>query len=175
MTRFFKGHGLGNDYLALELPELKFELTPPAIRLICDRHLGVGSDGILARTGSEVASFGLRIFNPDGSEAEKSGNGLRIFAAFLLATVADMRTGQTPDEQSAKAAGLGPGGVASRRAWEESRRAGGSELSPRRWTYVPQRLGYFVDRVKRCRRWSRPARRCRPNCWRWKWSARPGW
>ena len=84
MTRFFKGHGLGNDYLALELPELKFELTPPAIRLICDRHLGVGSDGILARTGSEVASFGLRIFNPDGSEAEKSGNGLRIFARYLL-------------------------------------------------------------------------------------------
>jgi diaminopimelate epimerase len=81
---FYKGHGLGNDYLALELDALAAPLTPPAIRLICDRHLGVGSDGILGRTGSAQAEFGLRIFNPDGSEAEKSGNGLRIFAAYLL-------------------------------------------------------------------------------------------
>ncbi|HEU0016143.1 MAG TPA: diaminopimelate epimerase [Longimicrobium sp.] len=84
MTEFFKGHGLGNDYIALEMEGLGFGLTPPAVRLICDRHTGVGSDGILARTGSASADFGLRIFNPDGSEAEKSGNGLRIFAAYLL-------------------------------------------------------------------------------------------
>lgn len=84
MTDFFKGHGLGNDYIALEMEGLGFELTPLAVRLICDRHTGVGSDGILARVGSEAADFGLRIFNPDGSEAEKSGNGLRIFAAYLL-------------------------------------------------------------------------------------------
>ena len=84
MTQFFKGHGLGNDYLALEMAELPFQLSPPAVRLLCDRHLGVGSDGILARVGTRVADFGLRIFNPDGSEAEKSGNGLRIFAAYLL-------------------------------------------------------------------------------------------
>lgn len=84
MTRFFKGHGLGNDYLALELDDLSFELTPAAVRLLCDRHVGIGSDGILGRTGSAAADFGLRIFNPDGSEAEKSGNGLRIFARYLL-------------------------------------------------------------------------------------------
>lgn len=84
MTDFFKGHGLGNDYIALEMDGLPFGLTPPAVRLICDRHTGVGSDGILGRTASNVADFGLRIFNPDGSEAEKSGNGLRIFAAYLL-------------------------------------------------------------------------------------------
>ncbi len=82
--RFYKGHGLGNDYLALELDELPFSPTPPAVRLLCDRHTGVGSDGVLARVPSSVADFGLRIFNPDGSEAEKSGNGLRIFAAYLL-------------------------------------------------------------------------------------------
>ena len=82
--RFFKGHGLGNDYLALEMDELGSELSPPAVRLLCDRHLGVGSDGILARVGTRRADFGLRIFNPDGTEAEKSGNGLRIFAAYLL-------------------------------------------------------------------------------------------
>lgn len=82
--QFTKGHGLGNDYLALELDTLPFALTPNAVRLLCDRHMGVGSDGILARTGAADADFGLRIFNPDGSEAEKSGNGLRIFAAYLL-------------------------------------------------------------------------------------------
>ncbi|HEX8318992.1 diaminopimelate epimerase [Longimicrobium sp.] len=84
MTDFFKGHGLGNDYVALAMEGLGFELTPPAVRLLCDRHTGVGSDGILARVPSSAADFGVRIFNPDGSEAEKSGNGLRIFAAYLL-------------------------------------------------------------------------------------------
>ena len=83
-TRFLKGHGLGNDYLALELEGLEFALTPAAVRLLCDRHLGVGSDGILARVATDAADFGLRIFNPDGSDAEKSGNGLRIFARYLL-------------------------------------------------------------------------------------------
>lgn len=81
---FFRGHGLGNDYVALELDGLPFDLTPPAVRLFCDRHTGVGSDGILAAVPSDAADFGLRIFNPDGSEAEKSGNGIRIFAAYLL-------------------------------------------------------------------------------------------
>lgn len=84
MTDFFKGHGLGNDYIALQMEGLGFELTPLAVRLMCDRHNGIGSDGILARVPSDAADFGVRIFNPDGSEAEKSGNGLRIFAAYLL-------------------------------------------------------------------------------------------
>ncbi|MDQ3555928.1 MAG: diaminopimelate epimerase [Gemmatimonadota bacterium] len=84
MTAFYKGHGLGNDYVALEADGLPFPLSPAAVRLICDRRTGVGSDGILGRTASTVADFGLRIWNPDGSEAEKSGNGLRIFAAYLL-------------------------------------------------------------------------------------------
>jgi diaminopimelate epimerase len=86
MMRFYKGHGLGNDYIAVDGAALPIELTPPAIRLICDRHRGVGSDGILVRVPSERADFGLRIHNPDGSDAEKSGNGLRIFGAYLLAT-----------------------------------------------------------------------------------------
>jgi len=81
---FYRGHGLGNDYLALELDGLPFELTPPAVRLFCDRHTGVGSDGILAAVPGGAADFGVRIFNPDGTEAEKSGNGIRIFAAYLL-------------------------------------------------------------------------------------------
>lgn len=80
---FYKAHGLGNDYIAIDAGSLAFELTPPAVRLLCDRHRGVGSDGVLALVVSEAADFGVRIFNPDGSEAEKSGNGLRIFAAYL--------------------------------------------------------------------------------------------
>src|SRR5690349_15781260 len=83
---FFRGHGLGNDYLVMDPKELGFTLTPTAIEAICNRHWGLGSDGILAAVPSRKADFGLRIFNPDGSEAEKSGNGLRIFARFLHAT-----------------------------------------------------------------------------------------
>ena len=83
---FFRGHGLGNDYLVMDPRELSFKLTPSAIQSICNRHWGLGSDGILAAVPSRKADFGLRIFNPDGSEAEKSGNGLRIFARYLHAT-----------------------------------------------------------------------------------------
>jgi diaminopimelate epimerase len=85
VRRWYKGHGLGNDYLVVEPSALPGELTPPAVRLICDRNHGLGSDGILLRVPSQRAPFGVRIFNPDGSEAEKSGNGLRIFAAYLFA------------------------------------------------------------------------------------------
>jgi diaminopimelate epimerase len=60
------------------------ELKPEVIRLICDRHLGVGADGILYGPLKDSKSLKLRIFNPDGSEAEKSGNGLRIFARYLF-------------------------------------------------------------------------------------------
>ncbi len=80
---FVKGHGLGNDYLVVEARALSFKLTPQAVRAVCDRHTGVGSDGILALVPSRRADFGVRIFNPDGSEAEKSGNGLRILSRFL--------------------------------------------------------------------------------------------
>ena len=83
---FFKGHGLGNDYLVMDPKGLTFELTPERIEKICDRNWGVGSDGILTLEASDRADFGLRIWNPDGSEAEKSGNGLRIFARYLHAT-----------------------------------------------------------------------------------------
>ncbi|OQW33148.1 MAG: diaminopimelate epimerase [Nitrospira sp. SG-bin1] len=83
---FFRGHGLGNDYLVMDPKELTFKLTPKNMRSVCDRNWGVGSDGILALVPSKRADFGLRIFNPDGSEAEKSGNGLRIFARYLHAT-----------------------------------------------------------------------------------------
>ncbi|GAB1453342.1 diaminopimelate epimerase [Draconibacterium sp.] len=84
MQNFFvKSHGLGNDYIVLSEYEISFDLTPKAIQKICNVHYGIGSDGILLKVPSYKANFGLRILNPDGSEAEKSGNGLRIFAKYL--------------------------------------------------------------------------------------------
>jgi diaminopimelate epimerase len=80
---FIKYHGLGNDYLVIDPNVCNIELTPEVIRLICDRHFGVGSDGILYGPLKDSDSLKVRIFNPDGSEAEKSGNGLRIFARYL--------------------------------------------------------------------------------------------
>ncbi|HXH84377.1 MAG TPA: diaminopimelate epimerase [Candidatus Tectomicrobia bacterium] len=80
---FVKGHGLGNDYVVLDRADLPFDLSEVSIVRLCDRNWGIGSDGILMLVPSTRADFGLRIFNPDGSEAEKSGNGLRIFAKYL--------------------------------------------------------------------------------------------
>ena len=84
MQNFFvKSHGLGNDYVVLNQDKIDFKFTEKAIIKICDVHYGIGSDGILLKIPSNNADFGLRILNPDGSEAEKSGNGLRIFAKYL--------------------------------------------------------------------------------------------
>jgi diaminopimelate epimerase len=82
-NEFIKSHALGNDYLVVDPRVLSFPLSRPAIRAVCHRNLGVGSDGILTIERSRRGEFGVRIFNPDGSEAEKSGNGVRIFAKCL--------------------------------------------------------------------------------------------
>ena len=81
---FRKYHGLGNDYLVIDPNVRDVDLTPDVIRLICDRNFGVGSDGILYGPVETDDGPEVRIFNPDGSEAEKSGNGLRIFAKYLF-------------------------------------------------------------------------------------------
>jgi diaminopimelate epimerase len=84
MIRFVKSHGLGNDYLVVDAADLPGgRLTAAGARALCDRHRGVGADGVLVRVPSARADFGVQIWNPDGSEAEKSGNGLRIFAKWL--------------------------------------------------------------------------------------------
>ena len=83
VAHYVKSHGLGNDYIVIDPANVPFAVTPEAVRLICDRHRGVGSDGILLVAPPSDADFGVRIFNPDGTEAEKSGNGVRIFAKFL--------------------------------------------------------------------------------------------
>ena len=84
MQNFFvKSHGLCNDYFVLDQAGISFQLNEKNIQLLCDVHYGIGSDGILLKVASSKADFGLKIYNPDGSEAEKSGNGLRIFAKYL--------------------------------------------------------------------------------------------
>ncbi len=80
---FVKTHGLGNEYIILDEDNINFELTEKAIKRICNVNFGIGSDGILLKCKSSKAEIGLKIYNPDGSEAEKSGNGLRIFCKYV--------------------------------------------------------------------------------------------
>jgi len=86
-VRFEKWQALGNDYIVVEAASLPWELTADRIRAICAPHLGVGSDGILllAEAADERHVAELRIFNPDGSEAELSGNGAREAVLYLRA------------------------------------------------------------------------------------------
>ena len=84
--QFSKYHALGNDYVVVDAKDHPQAFTEAEIIRICHRNLGIGSDGILwgPLTGRDGAGFSLRIFNPDGSEAQKSGNGLRIFCRYLF-------------------------------------------------------------------------------------------
>jgi diaminopimelate epimerase len=83
--RFEKWNALGNDYVIVEQDELPFDLTPERVRRICALHSGIGSDGLLLLSQPDGRGFvaKLRIFNPDGSEAELSGNGAREAIMYL--------------------------------------------------------------------------------------------
>jgi diaminopimelate epimerase len=87
-VRFEKWQALGNDYTILEERELPFPLTPQRVRALCAAHTGIGSDGILLLSETEERGFVavLRIFNPDGSESELSGNGVREAVLYLRRT-----------------------------------------------------------------------------------------
>ncbi len=93
--RFEKWQALGNDYIIVERDEFGLTLTPPVVRRVCARHLGVGADGILELSPPDEPGFvaRLRILNPDGSEAELSGNGARQAILYLV------RAGWTASEQ----------------------------------------------------------------------------
>jgi diaminopimelate epimerase len=78
-----KWHALGNDYLLVERAELAEQLTPDRVRQLCDYHYGVGSDGLLEIVSVHGTSAVLKVWNPDGSTAELSGNGARIAGAWL--------------------------------------------------------------------------------------------
>lgn len=81
---FYKYHALGNDYIVIDPNKTDIHLSCETIQLICHRNFGLGSDGILYGPLPCNGRLGLRIFNPDGSEAEKSGNGIRIFSKYLV-------------------------------------------------------------------------------------------
>lgn len=83
-AEFSKWQGLGNDYIIVAADELPFNMTPERASMICDRHFGVGGDGILYWNRSKSADFKLEIYNPDGSCAEMCGNGIRMLARFLV-------------------------------------------------------------------------------------------
>jgi diaminopimelate epimerase len=95
--RFEKWQALGNDYVIVEDDALPWDLTAERVRRICEPHFGIGCDGVLllSRTGDPAYVAELRIFNPDGSEAELSGNGARQVALYLR------RSGWTEDEEFA--------------------------------------------------------------------------
>jgi diaminopimelate epimerase len=104
--RFEKWHALGNAYLLVEQPDAG-ELVAERVRRLCDVDIGIGSDGMLEITGREGARASVRIWNPDGSTAELSGNGTRIAAAWLL-----RETGRTEVEieTESKVVRAAPGG-----------------------------------------------------------------
>ena len=83
---FEKYHCMGNDYLVYDPNKNEMELNEENIRLICDRNFGVGSDGILAGPYLDQEKMYVKILNPDGSEVPKSGNGMGIFAKYLVCT-----------------------------------------------------------------------------------------
>jgi diaminopimelate epimerase len=102
--RFEKWQALGNDYLIFEQDRLPWELTATRIEWLCDQHFGIGADGILLLSRSENPEFvaELRIFNPDGSEAELSGNGAREAILYLR------RNGWTEEDEFAIGTVAGP-------------------------------------------------------------------
>jgi len=108
---FVKYQALGNDYLVIQLENFPGPISAGWVQRLTDRHYGAGADGILlGPLPADSADFGLRIFNPDGSEAEKSGNGLRIFARHLwevglLEKFKIQTTGQTTTDFSIQTAG----------------------------------------------------------------------
>jgi diaminopimelate epimerase len=91
-SSFFKAHGLGNDYLVFEEGD-RWVAGPGEVARVCDPHRGVGSDGIVVLLGERAGGlFRARMFNPDGSEFERSGNGLRVLAAYLTRIAPDRET-----------------------------------------------------------------------------------
>jgi len=80
--KFTKMQGLGNDFILIDNFKNEITLDPEGAKFLCDRHFGVGADGVLLLEPSSVADLGMRIFNADGSEAEMCGNGIRCVALY---------------------------------------------------------------------------------------------
>lgn len=81
---FYKYHALGNDYIVIDPNKVNIDLSQENIKRLCHRNFGIGSDGILYGPFFKDNTISMKILNPDGSEAEKSGNGIRIFSRYLF-------------------------------------------------------------------------------------------
>ena len=86
MIKFTKMHGLGNDYVYIDVTKENLENPSELSKYISDRHFGVGSDGLILICPSDKADFRMRMFNSDGSEAEMCGNGIRCVGKFVYET-----------------------------------------------------------------------------------------
>ena len=85
MFSFCKMQGTGNDFVIIDCIDNEFEYSLPVLsEYLCDRHYGIGSDGIILIYDSEIADFKMRIFNQDGTEAEMCGNGIRCFSKYVF-------------------------------------------------------------------------------------------
>ncbi len=82
MMRFWKMHGLGNDYIVIDDRDQKITDAAALAKRLCERRFSVGADGLLLVCNSTIADVKMRIFNSDGSEAEMCGNGIRCFAKY---------------------------------------------------------------------------------------------
>ena len=89
MQKFEKWQGCGNDFIIINSIQTEKIDTAEKIQKLCDRHFGIGADGVIYVLPSEVADVRMRIFNADGSEAEMCGNGIRCFTKFLLGEKSD--------------------------------------------------------------------------------------
>jgi diaminopimelate epimerase len=106
--RFAKGHGTGNDFVILPDPDGELEISPELVRRLCDRHFGIGADGVLrvvrgTAAGEHGAAWFMDYRNADGSVAEMCGNGVRVFAKWLI-EVAGLASG--PEIAVATRAGI---------------------------------------------------------------------
>ena len=123
-------HGLGNDFVLVDGFEQTLDestLSPQAIEW-CDRHFGIGADGLILILPSRVANFKMRVFNPDGSEAEASGNGIRCFAKFVYEHRKTQETALTVET----AGGIKPVKLA---VYARYTRRGGLDINPFRTNF----------------------------------------
>ena len=89
----------GNDYLVYDCVKNEYELKPEDVRNICNRRFGAGADGILVGPAQMFGKMGVKIYNPDGSEAAISGNGLCIFAKYLKDRICHQKGTGASDEK----------------------------------------------------------------------------
>ena len=94
IMKFTKMQGAGNDFVVVETSDMQRDWSPVALNM-CDRHYGIGADGILLLLPSDVADFMMRMFNPDGSESDACGNGLRCLVKYF----ADNRLGKSGEQK----------------------------------------------------------------------------